>query len=78
MLTVTVTPRGQITIPLAVRRKLRIGTGSQLDLFDDGLGGFVLRPRSRLQATLAQIDDGTGADAEAEHGQEPQAQGPHP
>ncbi|MDR1426352.1 MAG: AbrB/MazE/SpoVT family DNA-binding domain-containing protein [Bifidobacteriaceae bacterium] len=44
METATVTSKGQITIPVEVRRKLRIQAGSQLDFIEEKPGQFAIRP----------------------------------
>ena len=47
----TVTSKGQVTVPLSVRRSLGIEPGDQLD-FLEVPGGCMIRPRSRSLMSL--------------------------
>lgn len=49
-----VTEKGQVTIPKAVREKLGIEPGTEVDFVDDGAGGFE----------LVRVDGGTAKQAE--------------
>ena len=40
------TSKGQITIPIAVRKKLRLRTGSKVDFVENKAGELVLKPRT--------------------------------
>ena len=42
----TMTSKGQITIPVEVRRKLRLKAGSKVDFVENAAGELVLRPRT--------------------------------
>ena len=42
----TMTSKGQITIPVAVRRKLRLKAGSKVDFVENKAGELVLKPRT--------------------------------
>ena len=42
----TMTSKGQITIPVAVRRKLRLKAGSKVDFIENKAGELVLKPRT--------------------------------
>lgn len=46
MVAATMTSKGQITIPVAVRRKLRLKAGSKVDFVENKAGELVLRPRT--------------------------------
>lgn len=47
----TVTSKGQVTVPLSVRRSLGIEPGDQVD-FVEVPGGCMLRPRSKSVMSL--------------------------
>ncbi len=53
MATAKVTSKGQITIPLEVRRKLGLRPGSQLDFIPTPDGGFRVEP---LRGSLASLE----------------------
>lgn len=42
----TVTSKGQITIPIEIRRKLRLKAGSKVDFVENKAGELVLKPRT--------------------------------
>jgi antitoxin PrlF len=44
--TATLTSKGQITIPLEVRKKLRLHAGDKIDFFETEGGQFVLQPKT--------------------------------
>ncbi len=44
MSTATLTSKGQITIPLAVRRKLGLDTGDRIEFVELAPGEFALKP----------------------------------
>ena len=46
MVVATMTSKGQITIPVAVRRKLRLKAGSKVDFIENKAGELVLKPRT--------------------------------
>lgn len=48
-----VTSKGQVTIPLAVRRRLGIEPGSEVDFELDGRGARLVRARSAGGAQIA-------------------------
>ncbi|MCL2788222.1 MAG: AbrB/MazE/SpoVT family DNA-binding domain-containing protein [Micrococcales bacterium] len=52
MPTATLTSKGQITLPIEVRRGLGLRQGSRVDFVQDGQG-FRLQVRSRLASELA-------------------------
>lgn len=45
MPTATVTSKGQVTLPIETRRKLRIGPGTKLDFFENAAGQTVIQPK---------------------------------
>jgi antitoxin PrlF len=45
MPTATVTSKGQVTLPMETRRKLRIGPGTKLDFFENEAGQTVIQPK---------------------------------
>ena len=45
MPTATVTSKGQVTLPMETRRKLRIGPGTKLDFFENAAGQTVIEPK---------------------------------
>jgi AbrB family looped-hinge helix DNA binding protein len=47
MATATVTSKGQITIPVEVRRKMGLHEGMQVDFIEQEAGGFYIRPKTR-------------------------------
>lgn len=80
MSTATVTSKGQVTIPLAVRQALGLQAGSQLDflLEPGGIRVVPLRPavaalkgrfagRAAAKVTLAMMDEAVAAEAAARH-----------
>ena len=80
MSTATVTSKGQVTIPLAVRQALGLHAGAQLDFLLDGGGLRVvpLRPaavslkgrfagRSAGKVTLTMMDEAVAAEAAELH-----------
>jgi len=46
MTTATVTSKGQVTIPVEIRRKLRLRAGSKIDFIENGAGEMVIRSKS--------------------------------
>ena len=46
MPTATVTSKGQVTIPAAVRRALGLDAGDKIDFFETERGQFAIRPRT--------------------------------
>jgi len=44
MAAATITSKGQITLPKAVRERLRVGTGDQVDFTLNDRGEIVVRP----------------------------------
>ena len=46
MVTATMSSKGQVTIPVAVRRKLRLHAGSKVDFIENKAGELVLKPRT--------------------------------
>lgn len=60
----TVSERGQVTIPIELRRRLGIGPGQVLDFFEDG-GRLVARKasaRSPLEAVYGILKTGRSTD----------------
>lgn len=45
MPTATVTSKGQVTLPIETRRKLRIGPGTKLEFFENAAGQTVIEPK---------------------------------
>ena len=45
MPTATVTSKGQVTLPIETRRKLRIGPGTKIDFFENAAGQTVIEPK---------------------------------
>lgn len=46
MTTATITSKGQVTIPAAIRRKLRLHAGSKIDFVENKAGETVIRPKA--------------------------------
>lgn len=46
MTTATMTSKGQVTIPAAIRKKLRLRAGSKIDFVENRDGETVIRPKS--------------------------------
>ena len=46
MVAATMTSKGQITIPVAVRKRLRLRAGSKVDFVENEAGELVLKPRT--------------------------------
>ena len=46
MTTATITSKGQVTIPAAIRRKLRLHAGSKIDFVENKAGEMVIRPKA--------------------------------
>jgi AbrB family looped-hinge helix DNA binding protein len=44
MATATLTSKGQITIPLDVRERLKLEVGTRIEFVEDANGEFLLRP----------------------------------
>lgn len=57
MLTVTVSDKGQVVIPVEIRRRLGITPGCQLDF---RLEGSVIHAEVKRQVVQTQVDDGFG------------------
>ena len=55
-----VTSKGQVTIPLAVRRSLGIGPGSDVEFELDGSGARLVRARTDSGAAIARRMRGRG------------------
>ena len=45
MPTATVTSKGQVTIPLEIRKSLRLNAGDKIDFCDSGNGQVTIRPK---------------------------------
>ena len=45
MVAATMTSKGQITIPVEVRKRLRLRAGSKVDFVENKAGELVLKPR---------------------------------
>ncbi len=52
MVAATMTSKGQVTIPVAVRKRLRLKAGSKIDFVENKAGELVLKPRSGDISTL--------------------------
>jgi antitoxin PrlF len=46
MPTATITSKGQITIPIEVRKKLGLKAGVKIDFFEDEEGSYSIRPKT--------------------------------
>jgi AbrB family looped-hinge helix DNA binding protein len=46
MPTATVTSKGQITLPIELRKKLGLKTGTKVDFFENEQGQYVLYPKT--------------------------------
>jgi AbrB family looped-hinge helix DNA binding protein len=57
MLTVTVSDKGQVVIPVEIRRRLGITPGCQLDF---SLEGQVIRAEVKRQVAPTRVEDGFG------------------
>jgi len=57
MLTVTVSEKGQVVIPVEIRRRLGIAPGCQLDF---SLEGHVIRAEVKRQVVPTNAEDGFG------------------
>ena len=44
MATATLTSKGQVTIPLGVRQRLKLDAGARVEFVEDAGGAFLLRP----------------------------------
>ena len=44
MATATLTSKGQVTIPLDVRQRLKLAAGARVEFVEDAEGEFLLRP----------------------------------
>jgi len=44
MATATLTSKGQVTIPLGVRQRLKLDAGARVEFVESADGGFLLRP----------------------------------
>ena len=59
MPTVTLTSKGQITIPIEIRRKLRLKDGDKIDFFETEEGMYAMRPKTgsimELKGVLQQL-----------------------
>ncbi len=40
----TITSKGQITVPGAIRKKFNFNTGDKVDFIEDGSGNIILQP----------------------------------
>jgi AbrB family looped-hinge helix DNA binding protein len=49
----TVTSKGQVTLPIELRNKLGIHTGTKLEIVENGDGSARLRPLKRKASSLA-------------------------
>lgn len=57
MLTVTVSDKGQVVIPVEIRRRLGIAPGCQLDF---SLDGHVIHAEVKRQIAQTNVEDGFG------------------
>ena len=66
MNTVTVSPKFQVVIPLAVRERLKLRAGTQMMVieFNGGLRLMPLRPASELRGIARGIDPAVVRDAD--------------
>ncbi len=46
MAAATMTSKGQVTIPAAIRKKLRLHPGSKIDFVENKAGETILKPRN--------------------------------
>lgn len=46
MATATMTSKGQVTIPAAIRKRLRLHAGSKVDFIENDVGETVLKPKT--------------------------------
>ena len=46
MVTATMTSKGQLTVPVSVRKRLRLRAGTKIDFVENKAGEFVLKPRT--------------------------------
>lgn len=60
MPTATLTSKGQITIPVEVRKALGLDPGDKIDFFETEKGQFVIRPRTAsirdLEGCIPKLD----------------------
>lgn len=68
MPTATMTSKGQITIPVEVRKKLGLKTGDQVNIFDNGDGKFTFQPKT---GSIMEMEGILQRLAIAEHGDAP-------
>jgi antitoxin PrlF len=58
----TMTTKGQITIPVQVRKALRLKPGAQIDFYESGEGEYTLRARTgsirEMEGCLAHLRTG--------------------
>ncbi len=55
MPTITMTSKGQITLPAATRAKLRLVKGAQMDVNETADGKIVLSPRSAKKGDIRRL-----------------------
>jgi antitoxin PrlF len=55
MSTITMTSKGQITLPAATRAKLRLVKGARMDVEETGDGKIVLTPRPAKTGDIRQL-----------------------
>ncbi|MDR2973737.1 MAG: type II toxin-antitoxin system PrlF family antitoxin [Propionibacteriaceae bacterium] len=55
MLTATMTSKGQVTVPVELRRSLKLDAGVQIEFIPDAQGRYYLQPRTRRAKDLAGI-----------------------
>lgn len=55
MPTITMTSKGQITLPAATRAKLRLVKGTQMDVNETADGKIVLSPRSAKKGDIRRL-----------------------
>jgi AbrB family looped-hinge helix DNA binding protein len=60
MATATLTSKGQITIPIEVRKKLGLKTGDRIGFIENENGEFVLKPKTGSIMNLKGIIKWTG------------------
>lgn len=46
MTTATITSKGQVTVPVAIRKKLRLHAGSKIDFVENEAGETVIRAKA--------------------------------
>jgi len=61
MATAALSSKGQITIPIEVRKKLGLKTGDRIGFIENENGEFVLKPKTGSIMNLKELSSGLGS-----------------